>query len=132
MALKRKLNSNFNKKFIGCGLSLFFIVSIIFIKFGQTVIYEFNTFLESINIRISPNGLLESIIPIHTIFDISQYVGIIVYIFKIIFVIVCALPLFIFIVAYKIDMDVEQKVSVCKSCNLREKTSYKVNSRFLC
>lgn len=132
MIFKKKQNSEFNKQYVSCGLSLFFVVVIVFVKFGQSALYEINTFLESLNIRFSPKGLFESIVPMNMIFDMSQYVSILAFVLKIIFVIVCTLPIFIFVSSYEIDKVSEQKINIVKKNNICEKSSYKVNERFLC
>ena len=132
MVLGKKRNTELNKTYIGYGLSLFFVVAIVFIKFGQSAIYEIKTFLESFNIRISPKGFFETIVPINVIFDMSQYVSIIGFVLNIIFVVVCTLPIFIFVIAYKVDNVCEREVTVSNKVCLREKTSYKVNERFRC
>lgn len=132
MIFKKKQNSEFNKQYVSCGLSLFFVVVIVFVKFGQSALYEINTFLESLNIRFSPKGLFESIVPMNMIFDMSQYLGIIVFVLKIIFVVVCTLPIFIFVSSDEVDKISEQKITIVKKIIDVKMSSYKVNERFLC
>lgn len=129
--MKNKLNSKFNNKNFNYGFIAFFVMVVFCVKFGQSAIRELSNFLECLNIRVSSNGIIELVVPMQTIFNVSQYLSIIAFILSITFISVYITVFFHFVVLYEEKYVSSDTFIECKNY-IKEKTTYTVNSRYLC